>query len=337
MYSVVIPAYNAGSTIARAIDSVLAQTWSENEIIVVDDGSTDDTENLVRQYDRVKYCKQENQGQSVARNRGILEATFDWIAFLDADDEWYPDKIEMQWKILEKNPFLMWCATNYDIYDGDRSSPRIRTDAAIGAADHRGVISNYFEKAGKGCCQISTITLVVRKSVFDKVGFFDADLRSAEDTDMWWRIAHLYPEIGFIPRSLARVNLDNADAVLSRRRLESKRGKVERLIVEKHLELAAQSGHLAGFERLAQLRIQKAVVMMLFHGHGQDANETIEQFSGLFRPEQRIVLSLLSRFPQATSRAMRIAAKLARMVGLEREVSRRWRHPHSNETDGKNR
>ena len=99
--SVVIPAYNAAAWIRRAVNSVLSQTRPADEIIVVDDGSTDGTGDIVRMYDgRVRLLQQANAGAAAARNTGILAATGDWIAFLDADDEWLPQKLQRQTEYL---------------------------------------------------------------------------------------------------------------------------------------------------------------------------------------------------------------------------------------------
>ncbi|MHC5139531.1 MAG: glycosyltransferase family 2 protein, partial [Planctomycetota bacterium] len=95
--SAVIPAYNAAKYIARSIDSVLAQTHPVDEIVIVDDGSTDNTAAIIKDYgDKVRYIHQPNAGVSAARNTGIEAATGNWIAFLDADDEWLPEKIKRQ-------------------------------------------------------------------------------------------------------------------------------------------------------------------------------------------------------------------------------------------------
>ncbi|MHC5141971.1 MAG: glycosyltransferase family 2 protein, partial [Planctomycetota bacterium] len=112
--SVVIPAYNAEKHIARAIESVLAQTRPADEVIVIDDGSSDATAEVVRSFgDKVIFIQQENAGASVARNAGIEAATSDWIAFLDADDEWLPNKLQLQVEHFKRNPDLLWATGNY--------------------------------------------------------------------------------------------------------------------------------------------------------------------------------------------------------------------------------
>ncbi len=131
--SVIIPAYNAGEYIARAIDIVLAQSRNADEIIVVDDGSTDNTSEVVAQYEsKVKYIRQDNAGASVARNTGIEAATGEWIAFLDADDEWLPEKLKLQTEHLMRNGDLVWTTGNYIccVCGKELQSPHLPPDKA---------------------------------------------------------------------------------------------------------------------------------------------------------------------------------------------------------------
>ena len=112
--SVVIPAFNAEKTIARAVESVLAQSRPADEIIVIDDGSKDNTADVIRSYgDKVILIQQENAGASVARNAGLKNASGDWIAFLDCDDEWLPEKLKLQSEHLARNPDLKWTYSNF--------------------------------------------------------------------------------------------------------------------------------------------------------------------------------------------------------------------------------
>jgi glycosyltransferase involved in cell wall biosynthesis len=145
--SAVIPAYNAEKHIARAIDSVLAQTRPADEIIVVDDGSIDKTPDVVRSFgDKVIFIQQENAGASAARNTGINAASGDWIAFLDADDEWLPSRLELQFKHLNNYPDLVWITGNYKRCCCDRH--HCQYESGIGAGeqfmDDNGTI-DYFK------------------------------------------------------------------------------------------------------------------------------------------------------------------------------------------------
>ena len=112
--SVVIPAYNIGDFIARAINSVLAQTHPPSEIIVVDDGSTDNTGEVIRSFgEKVRYIHQQNGGLSAARNTAMRASECKWISFLDGDDEWLPGHLQAQIELLRRNPDLMWSTGNY--------------------------------------------------------------------------------------------------------------------------------------------------------------------------------------------------------------------------------
>ena len=112
--SVVIPAYNAEKTIAATLQSVLNQTYPPSEVIVVNDGSKDGTKERVLEFgDRVRLINQENSGVSAARNFGVENSNSDWIAFLDSDDLWLPEKLECQVSLLEKHEGVQWCATRY--------------------------------------------------------------------------------------------------------------------------------------------------------------------------------------------------------------------------------
>src|SRR5689334_19281127 len=122
--SVVIPAYNYGRYLGRAIDSALAQTRPVDEIIVVDDGSTDNTREVAESFgERIIYVYQKNKGLSAARNTGIRKATGDWVAFLDADDWWHPDKIKRQLEAASKDPEigLVYTASWVVTPEGDKT------------------------------------------------------------------------------------------------------------------------------------------------------------------------------------------------------------------------
>jgi len=129
--SAIIPCYNYGKYLPRAIDSILAQTRPVSEILVVDDGSTDNTREVATSYgDRVQYIFQQNQGRAAARNHGMREATGDWIALLDADDWWFPEKIELQLKAAAARPEAVLVYTGIKL-SGDRSRPPLARIAIL--------------------------------------------------------------------------------------------------------------------------------------------------------------------------------------------------------------
>ncbi len=182
--SVIIPSFNRSKTIRRAINSILEQTYYPHEIIIIDDGSTDGTQSLIRnEYPSVKYYYQLNKGVSNARNKGILKSTGDWIAFLDSDDEWFPNKLEEQKKSLEQNSTTFISHTNEIwIRNGVRVNQKKK---------HQKYGGSIFDKC-LDFCRISPSSVLIHKRVFDDVGNFDENLMICEDYDLWIRITSKY-------------------------------------------------------------------------------------------------------------------------------------------------
>ncbi len=187
--TVIIPTYNRVHHISAAIDSVLAQTFQGFELIVVDDGSADETESVLKSKfeGRIQYIRQKNLGPAAARNTGIREARSDLIAFLDSDDVWLPDKLESQMPaMLDKRVILSY--TNH-IDEKDETKDYFH---AIGfaVAESIMVIEDPLElllrKGGSG---IITPSVICRKDIVQKVGFFDERMRLAEDIRLWFRLA----------------------------------------------------------------------------------------------------------------------------------------------------
>lgn len=194
--TVVIPAYNAEGTLDRAIRSVLDQSYPLSEIIVVDDGSKDGTSAVAAKYaESIRYVRQENGGVSVARNRGISEAASEWIAFLDADDEWLPGKLAEQVELLRSCPDLKWLCTNMEIA-GDSSAKVIEIPTPFRSSVDRGEPIPFFQSSRAGV-QFQTSGFIIHRSVFHKVGDFDTKLRVCQDRDLWWRIAVKHPLVGY--------------------------------------------------------------------------------------------------------------------------------------------
>jgi glycosyltransferase involved in cell wall biosynthesis len=183
--SVVITTYNRKNIIGRAIDSVLAQTRSADEIILVDDGSSDNTNEFVKnKYPKIKYIWQECRGISHARNTGISLATGTWIAFLDSDDEWLSSKLEVQQNALKIEPDYKICHTNEIwIRNGRRVNPMKKHEKSGG----------FIFKNCLPLCIISPSSVIINRSVFDQYGTFDESLDVCEDYDLWLRLcAFLY-------------------------------------------------------------------------------------------------------------------------------------------------
>ena len=203
--SVIIPVRNAERHIGRAIGSVLTQTRPAGQIIVVDDGSTDGTAEAVRAFgESVCLIQQPTAGVSVARNTGIAAATGDWIAFLDADDEWMPDKLRLQADCHARFPQIRWSFTRLEWAHPTWSK---RQPAHPDAAGDCRVFEDYLEAYCAGYF-ISTIAVMVHRSVFDTVGGFEPGMLRAQDNDLWFRIAYHYPPVGYVSQSLAVYHLD---------------------------------------------------------------------------------------------------------------------------------
>jgi len=196
--SVVIPAYNSAAFIADAVRSILNQSQPVDEIVIVDDGSTDDTQTVVESLlGPIVYIKQPNQGPSTAGNTGIDAAKNDWIAFLDADDQWTPQKIERQLNVLQNYPELVLVAG--DMAEIDNSN-RIITESVLNkhnllskfqALENRPIPNALAELVTKNF--IPTGTALVKKSVLIEAGCFNPNIRFGEDLECWAKIAAKHP------------------------------------------------------------------------------------------------------------------------------------------------
>ena len=182
--SVVIPSYNRIEFLKRSIDSVINQTKKPLEIIVVDDGSTDGTETVIKSdYDFVKFIKQKNKGVSAARNIGIKVSIGEWICFLDSDDEWKKDKLEKQINAMKSNPgYKFFHSNEIWIKNGLRINQKKK---------HKKYGGDIFDKC-LDMCRISPSSVMIDKTVFDEVGNFNEDLVVCEDYELWLRICDKY-------------------------------------------------------------------------------------------------------------------------------------------------
>lgn len=197
--SVVIPAYNAERCIGEAIQSVLKQSYREWEVVVVDDGSTDRTSEVVAGFgERVRYLRQTNAGAAAARNAGIREARGELIAFLDADDVWLPDKLQLQVAYLDAHPetALVYADVQMQREDGRLLPSYLAEKKHAGSGRiFDAVVQEYF---------IHTSSTLIRRSCLEEVGGFDPALKTAEDRDLWLRLAYRWP-VGLVEQPLALV------------------------------------------------------------------------------------------------------------------------------------
>lgn len=203
MISVVIPLYNKGKSITNTITKVLEQTYHDFEIIVVDDGSTDNgPEEVLKLPDkRIRLIHQENAGVSAARNHGIKEAKYNLIAFLDADDEWMPEYLQTQYMLSLKYPDCSVFACNYQFMDSTGKVTNTRINK-VRFSEIDGIMENYFEVASYSHPPLWTSAVVVRKMAIESIGGFPVGVKSGEDLLTWARLASNF-QIAYSKRVLA--------------------------------------------------------------------------------------------------------------------------------------
>ena len=188
--TVIIPTYNRANFLVEAIESVFKQSYPNFELIIIDDGSEDETRERLEPYrDRLRYHYQKNGGISSARNQGLRLAEGEYVAYLDSDDLWKKHKMKTQMDYLEKRPHTQICYTDEIwIRNGNRVNPK---------KIHRKHSGWIFQHCIP-LCIISLSSAIMRKSLFDQVGLFDEELPACEDYDLWLRVSLVAP-IHFIP------------------------------------------------------------------------------------------------------------------------------------------
>jgi teichuronic acid biosynthesis glycosyltransferase TuaG len=190
LVSVLMPAYNAGRYVAESIESVRAQTLQDWELVVVDDGSADDTGEVVRRLAeadaRVRYVRRPNGGQAAARNTGLGEARGRLVAFLDADDLWLPEKLEAQIEVLERTGVDLVYTDGYFFSEDGAESVEERFHILPGEARGAEMFRTLFNAN-----RIGTLSVLVKREALDAVGLFDEDraYQNCEDYDLWLRLA----------------------------------------------------------------------------------------------------------------------------------------------------
>lgn len=203
-FSVIIPVYNKEKFVEKTLKSVLAQTFTDFEIVIVNDGSTDKSETIIfdTKDERIRYFPKSNEGVSIARNFGIEKAFADYICFLDADDYWHPDFLQTLHAYIQKLPDEKVFAMAYEIETDKNVFPAQYSIPKTGDFE----IVNYFE-ASKEASVLWTSSAAFHKDVFTKVGNFDPKIKSGQDIDLWIRIGLVYPVV-FIPKIQSRYVYD---------------------------------------------------------------------------------------------------------------------------------
>lgn len=265
-FSVVIPLYNKQAEISRTLKSVLAQTHPPSEVIVVNDGSTDGSRPEVEKFDDppIRIIDQRNQGECAARNTGIRAAKEDWIALLDADDEWLPGHLAALAALIRDFPDARACSTGFVVESSEER--RMPPTRGAPAQSWRGVIPNFFETN----LLVYSSSIAIHRDVFPVAGFFQKGVAYAGDADMWLRLAAYFPiahttEIGAVYHTDASNRVSNRPAmrqtlflIRSLRQVEaestipSETKRAMRRCVAEYVLKFAHWAHRRGYQRQAR-------------------------------------------------------------------------------------
>jgi glycosyltransferase involved in cell wall biosynthesis len=253
--SVIIPLYKGERYIAKAVQSVLDQTFQNFELIIVNDGSPDNCKEIIQSYlrdPRVKYIEQLNAGVANARNTGIRHATGDYLAFLDQDDLWHVTKLAKQVDFMEKHPEAALSHCNVGFIDAEGRT--LATPAWAWVKETTGHCAEDLILANR----IATLTVLLRRSCIDKIGMFRQELAPADDWDLWLRLSVCY-SFGFIPELLGyyRLHGNNESKKFLKMRIAETR-VIERFVCEQ--SGAAQT--LNGVSRSKLLHLYKKTAQL---------------------------------------------------------------------------
>ena len=231
LISVIIPTYNRGWIIKEAIDSVLAQEYINYELIVVDDGSIDDTHDILNSYQKnFLVLRQNNKGVSAAGNREVAAASGRFIAFLDSDDIWLPQKLSQQVDFFQSNPDALICQTE-EIW--------IRNNVRVNPKKRHKKPSGMIFKPSLSLCLVSPSAVMIKKNLFEEVGLFDETLPACEDYDLWLRVSCRHP-VHLIDTPLIIKRGGHDDQLSSSPGLDKFRIKAIKKVIESGLLSAAQ-------------------------------------------------------------------------------------------------
>lgn len=223
--SVILPTWNRRRWLPQALDSVLQQTLPPHEIIVVDDGSTDGTlEALAPNYPAVRWIRQENRGPAAARNAGARAATGNWLAFLDSDDRWLPEKLQKQVAFLKEHPDYEVVHTNEIwIRNGRRVNPKKKHQKYGG----------WIYPQCLPLCIISPSSLLISRRLWEELGGFDESYPACEDYELWLRLAARHP-VGYLPEPLIVKHGGHADQLSRQWGLDRYRVRALQSMLERH-------------------------------------------------------------------------------------------------------
>ncbi|MDD5765534.1 MAG: glycosyltransferase [Candidatus Marinimicrobia bacterium] len=243
--TVIIPTYNRAEVLERALKSVLSQTYGNFEVIVIDDGSTDNTDSVISKYaSKIRYFSKLHAGVSAARNLGLEKSVGAWVCFLDSDDYWLPGKLERQMAYIAENPGMMVVQTDEKWF---------RKGILVNPMKKHQKYDGWIFKHCLPLCIVSPSAVMVHQKVFNDIGVFDESFPVCEDYDLWLRISLKYP-IGFIPEKLIVKTGGHADQ-LSRKYWGMDRYRVRALEKILTAELTAEEKRLVLQEIVRKLTV----------------------------------------------------------------------------------
>ncbi len=213
---VVMPLYNKQATVVRAVEALLAQTIKPRRIVVVDDGSTDDSLRTILPYSgAITIVSQSNAGPSAARNRGIQELDTEWVGFADADNCWHANRVAAVKRMIDLNPDLDWLTGRYHRISPDGGTSSL--PPALGAGKEAGEVVDYFQWVDTGISGVhASETLLAKRRLLEDVGGFDRSLRCHEITRMYLALAIKSPRVGVVGPTTVDIYFDRDDSLYSR-------------------------------------------------------------------------------------------------------------------------
>lgn len=248
--AVIIPTHNRARLLPRALESIQGQSLKPKEVILVDDGSTDQTGDLIaKNFSSIHYLYQIQAGVSAARNAGAAVCLSDWIAFLDSDDAWHSEKLACQWRALQQQPDFHICHTD-EVW--------IRHGRRVNPMDKHAKTGGWIYSNCLPLCVISPSSIMIRRSVFLEVGGFDETLPACEDYDLWLRLSARYPVL-YLPEKLI-TKYGGHDDQLSRRHWGMDRFRIQAM------EKMLQSGILSTEDAKATLAMLREKISIVLNG-----------------------------------------------------------------------
>jgi len=304
--SVVIPLYNKVDLVAKAIESVLNQDFEDFEIVIVDDGSTDGSAQIAQGYaERLDglctYVRQERGGAGAARNRGMRIASGEFIALLDADDLWAPEKLRRQIGFMEAHHDIDWSATNYLVAKDAQTEPVAALPHEGGGSSDPWRIVDWFSAMADEEILTQTSGVVLRRSLVERVGEFDESIPSGQDFDYWVRAAEAAPRCGYCAMPCYTYT-KNSRYSISSSETEKYSAKVAMML--RHIRRSSQVGSPPSFAKLIRVVSESVVRRALADSEPGAARTMLRNFPAGWRTPRHAAYFLLTYLPPAILRWM---------------------------------